>query len=282
MNQGKTAQEVGAMTPEQVVAASPVASVVSAAAGSTPAQPEITPATPPAPPVVRPAPGTGGITIQFPPRTVWTEKLVREEEQKIRDSVLKEEPFKQWQQSVGYQKTFEANANQVRNLSPAEQSKRNLNVVDLGLAESIIKLYDPQGVIREFKWEKFEKNQPRLDVLNAATDIYLKKIGSFTPGTRAELIKMGDEIVRGREEAAAPFVEKAIQQARSIPGAQIGNILTTEDARILANKAEVKKTLGAPAAAAVTGSIPPGAVVGTIAGRGRGYVDANGMWNPVR
>jgi DNA-binding protein H-NS len=172
----------------------------------------------------------------------------------MRDDFIKEPPVANWLASIPYQKTFEKNADQVRNLTPAQQRSKNLNIVDMGLAESLIKLYDPQGVIREFKWEKMTSHQPTLDVLNSGPSIYLKRNGTFTPETRKELIRMGEEIVQGREEAAQPFIAKTKSQIDSIPNAKLSNVLTSEDQRIAAEQLAKKS---APKAAPAAASAPP-------------------------
>jgi len=266
INQGKTSQEVDAMTPEQVVASSPVASVISAAAGSTPAQPAITPIASPvqaATPVImpRPVPGTGGITITYALQTVFTAE-------KIREGLLKESPYKNWQETIPYATTFETNARQVKSLTPEQQRNTNMNVTDLGLAESIIKMYDPTGTIREFKWEKFEKNQPLASRLKNWQSELLKN-GTFTPETRSELIRMGEDVIKGREDAAKPFIHKALAQVQSNPRIDPATVFTSEDDRVAASRAASETPTAAPAAGIPTNSPGPGWVQITLPGLGR-------------
>jgi hypothetical protein len=225
VNSGKSAAEVTNMTPEQVVAATPVGDLVSAVTEK--------PVT--AAPVIQPTlshgklPYAGGVDIVQTPQTVFTAE-------KIREGLMKEVPYQSWQKTVPYATTFEANADTVRALTPSQQGATNMNMTDLGLAESLIKLYDPEGVIREFKWEKFETNQPRVDLLKNAWDLAINKRGSFTPETRAKLIEMGEEVIQGREKAARPAIEKAFNQARQNPNVDPSTVFTTEDQRLLARK----------------------------------------------
>lgn len=223
--------QVAAMSTEEIIANSPVKDLVSAVAGSTPPAPAITPAKTAAAaalPVIEASRPRGAIT-KFPEQTVYTAE-------KIREGLMKESPYQSWQKTVPYAVTFETNANEVRNKTPQQQGASNMNMVDLGLAESLIKLYDPEGVIREFKWEKFETNQPRMELLKNAWDIAVHKRGSFTPETRAQLVKMGEEVIQGREQAAKPAIQKAFAQAATNPKLSPDTIFTSEDQRIMASK----------------------------------------------
>jgi len=272
---GRSVAEANAMTPEQVVAASPMQDVVKAAANSNVAPPVITAAAPAttAPPLVSHGllPYQGGVSLTETPQTVFTAD-------KIREGVMKEQPYLSWQKTIPYATTFETNADDVRKLTPQQQGATNMNMTDLGLAESLIKLYDPEGVIREFKWEKFETNQPRIDLLKNAWDLAVNHRGSFTPSTREKLIQMGEDVIKGREKAARPALEKAYRQAKSNPEVDPSTVFTTEDMRVLQNK-ETPKASG-PATPA-PGTVPPGAIVGNIPGIGRGYV-ANGMFHLLK
>lgn len=280
---GKSQAEVMAMTPQQVAAATPVQDLVSAVAGSDQPAPQITAAQAPvaaAMPVIEPPtrvshiPGLSAYPTEYTTNQedIFTAKGIRE-------NLLKEVPYQSWQKTVPYATTFEANADEVRKLTPAQQGKANMNMTDLGLAESLIKLYDPEGVIREFKWEKFETNQPRVDLLKNAWDLAVNKRGSFTPDTRAKLIQMGEEVITGREKAARPAIEKAFNQVRTNPAVDPSTVFTSEDQRLLGKK-EVAKTAAAPQS--ISGPVPPGAIVGTITGVGRGYLDQNGMFVLVK
>lgn len=115
------------------------------------------------------------------------------------------------------------------------------NANDIGLAESIVKLYDPQAAIREFKWEKLEESQPWLEKIGAWKQLALHK-GSFTPESRARLIKMGDEIINGTEAAArgrlalAQNAAKSSQAKANDPADWVGLTLTPEELRVLRNE----------------------------------------------
>ena len=271
VNSGKPASLVTAMSPEQVVAATPVGDLVSAVTEKPTA----------AAPMIQPTPTlshgrlpyAGGTDIVQTPQTVFTAE-------KVREDLMKEVPYQSWQKSVPYATTFELNADEVRKLTPAQQGKANMNMTDLGLAESLIKLYDPEGVIREFKWEKFETNQPRIDLLKNAWDLAVNRRGSFTPETRAKLIQMGEEVIAGREKAARPAIEKAFNQVKTNPSVDPSTVFTTEDQRLLAEK-EVARTAAAGQPVPISGPVPPGAIIGNIPGIGRGYM-VNGQFQLVK
>jgi len=112
------------------------------------------------------------------------------------------------------------------------------NANDIGLAESIVKLYDPQAAIREFKWQKLEEAQPWLEKIGAWKQIALRQ-GSFTPESRARLIKMGDDIINGTEAAArgrlaiAQNVAQLSQAKARDTNDWTSQALTSEEQRIL-------------------------------------------------
>ncbi len=246
VTQGKSVAEANAMTAEQVVAASPMKDVVAAAAAPAPT---ITPSSPlPAPPQTPPVikPKLQGIPIKSKEQTVFTAD-------KVREGLMKEVPYQSWQKSIPYATTFEKNADRVKSMTPQQQGQANMNMTDLGLAESLIKLYDPEGVIREFKWEKFETQQPRVDLLKNAWDLAVNRRGSFTPETRKLLVDMGEEVIRGREDAARPSILKALEQVNSNPNINPKTVFTSDDERVAAAKAVAQ-----PASAPGSNSPGPG------------------------
>jgi hypothetical protein len=92
---------------------------------------------------------------------------------------------------------------------------------------------------------------------------------------------MGDAVIDGMQEAAAPYIEKTKNQIASIPGAKLGNVLTTDDERITAEKA-LRKTGSRAPAAAISGPVPSGVIIGRVTGfPGRGYINAQNQWQQV-
>lgn len=141
------------------------------------------------------------------------------------------------------------------------------NANDLGLAESIVKLYDPQAAIREFKWDKLEEAQPWLEKIGAWKQLALHK-GSFTPESRARLIKMGDEIINGMETAARgrfQIAQHAAQNSANIakqdPNAWTSQTLTADEQRILRGEPFRTSQSAVPAAAAAAGAPAQSGVV---------------------
>ena len=229
--------------------------------------PAVTPAvTPVVNPVVPAAAKALGIPVKAAPGNAWNE-------QDARASLEKAEPYKDWQATTKNIGAFESNARQIETLTPAQQRSRNLNVADIGLAESLIKMYDPTGVIREFKWEKFEKNQPLLSKLKNVQSAVLGN-GSFTPETRKELIKMGYDIIKEREKAALPHLELAAKRIGSNPNANLENVLTEDDKRVLAQKFTMPS-------ASSGANIPAGARIVNIPGKGRGYITNGNQFTPI-
>jgi hypothetical protein len=99
------------------------------------------------------------------------------------------------------------------------------------MVENLIKMYDPQGTMREFKWEKTEQNQSRLEKYLNMKNVWQRVKGEtvLTPQARQRLIDMGYEAIRGVESAAQPAFQNAIQSANT---AGITNPLDSEQNRI--------------------------------------------------
>lgn len=195
----------------------------------------ITPSTPPATPQVVPnaTPGNAGtmspmvqpqLGTYVPGRGLMTEESSSfGTPSSIVDELHKQKSYEAFDQQKGYANNFMTTAQKIAAIPPAQQKGAMMNQHDQSLAESLIKMYDPQGTIREFKWDKFADNQPLLERLKNAQSEILQQ-GTFTPQTRSRLIGLGLDTINAKEAAVAPQVQLAaqrLQQAGIDPATQL-------------------------------------------------------------
>lgn len=206
------------------------AAEASAAGSSTPSPaPVVAPAASPTP--ERPSVGayTPGQGIVTGPGEVPTAE-------KIMDNVRKNESYKEWEKSLPYFESMKAAADAYNKIPIEEQRKgsENLNLRDLQLAESVIKLYDPQGVVRQFKWDKIEQHQPWPEIVKNIISQAVRT-GSLTPETRQLLIQTGYDNVIGREKSLIPNLQQAAQTAADyrIP---LAHVLNPKEQELLEGK----------------------------------------------
>lgn len=204
--------------------------------------------TPPAPPVqaTQPAPAVPAVEARQEPASVRpavgtyqpgvgvvTGDDYLKDAQSISDNFRKLDSYKEWEKAKPFAASM-LKAAEAYNKIPIEKQRmggEELNARDLQLAESVIKLYDPQGVVRQFKWDKIEKYQPWPDQLQNIISQVVNR-GTMTPETRQAIIKIGVDNIRAREEGLIPTLEQAkeIADSRGIP---IGHVLTKEEQKIL-------------------------------------------------
>lgn len=180
----------------------------------------------------------------------------------IRKSMVAEPAIKTLQEQSKYANNFRTIANNMEQVGATTPGKSvpPQNANDLGLVEGLIKLYDPQATIREFKWDKIENDQPRLEQLRNWTQTVLKS-GSLTPQARQRLINMGDEVVGAMENTARDRLQMAQTTATNSaklagqdPNSWVNQTLTGDEQRIL--RGEPFRTPQAPAAATTTPAAP--------------------------
>lgn len=154
----------------------------------------------------------------------------------IVEDLHKQKSYEAWDTQKGYLETFDRTAKDIAKIpDEAQRSGRvNMNTLDAGLAESIIKLYDPQGAIREFKWDKLtspEKNSILERLPNAVSSL----LGSatLTPEGRRRLIQMGYEVADAKEAAVRPFLQQAEARVNT-HGVNKALVFTPEENRVLA------------------------------------------------
>lgn len=181
-----------------------------------------------------------------PSAGVWQQKDIAEE---LRQNKV----YENWAQTRSQVGNFLSAARAVN----ASKPDANFNVNDVALAESLIKMADAAGTIREFKWNKFEDHQPLLDKLKAWQNWALGK-GSFTPGTRQELIKLGKEYIKDREEGVKPVLQLAEKRTQSNPDLSLDTVLDPADQNILAGKSLADQVQTAPSAPTGLQTLPSG------------------------
>lgn len=202
-------------------------------------------------------PGQGRPT--GPSNTVW-------DEGKITEELGKSPIYSNWANTRTQIPNFVSAANAINAIPASQQQTTNMNPLDIALAESLIKMYDPQGVIREFKWDKFQDNQPLLEKLKAAQQTLLHN-GQFSPNVRQDLINLGKETLRSKEAGVKPQIALAVQRASSNPTTNIANVLDTQDLGLLSNKSatdDIKPWVSQVTAPLVPAAATPAANSGVV------------------
>jgi hypothetical protein len=122
----------------------------------------------------------------------------------------KTETYKDWRHASAFYDNAVDAISAINKVPLAEQraGSVNLNAKDTELAEAVVKMLDPAGAVREFKWNKFESNQPWPEQI-AGIMSKIKQEGKFTPETRQELFKVANASVRSRESQAADFLKQS-------------------------------------------------------------------------
>lgn len=198
----------------------------------------------------------------------------------IMDDLHRQKSYEQWDQQKGFANSFLTTADRINKI-PAEQQrsgKTPMNALDIALAESIIKMYDPAGAIREFKWDKLTDAQPHLERLPNWKSEFLHA-GALTPEGRQRLIEMGYDNIQGKERAVHSQIQMAAKRAQS-SGLQPADVLNEDELRILQGKPFGNPTHNgdASAAPASTSAAAPGKVV-NIPGIGGVYLGADGQYH---
>lgn len=150
-----------------------------------------------------------------------------------RDQFAKDETYKQWSASKQYAnelKSVKAELDQI----PFDKQRNlgaNLNVKDVVIASSFIKLFDPSAVIREFKWDKLANSGTIPEQIKNAVTTALHG-GAFTPEVRQEVIKYGLNAFDSKQQAIVPLLNQAKQIAED-NGYPINHVLTSEEQQVL-------------------------------------------------
>jgi|SRR5579859_295889 len=277
VNSGMEPVAVNQLTPAQVQ------SLV------TPAAPSL-PGIPPTAPVIQPAASTptaaGLIQPGVPPASALGVPTVAakgsyQTPSDIKTQLVSDPVYKTFAEQQKYAENFKTVADAIES-SPAPNKKVQINN-DIGLAESIIKLYDPQAALREFKWSKLEEAQPWLEKIGALKSLVLRE-GAFTPESRQRLIKMGDDIINGMESSVKGRLQQADSIARASaqtagqdPQTWSNQTLTSNEKRILAGQ-PFRESGASAATGAMPKGVPPGSVPMNIPGRGTVWKSPTGQF----
>jgi hypothetical protein len=220
-----------------------------AVAQHTPGEaPMVAPKSAPAAPAAKPTPGI----LTYTPEA-WKVK------NDIQTAARADKRVTNWEAAQQYITPFVSRAQEVAKMPIEQQQSSNMAVIDQGMVENLIKMYDPSGVMREFKWEKTEQNQSKIERYLNMKNVWQKIKGEtvLTPQARQRLVDMGYEAIRGVESAAQPAFQNAVQSAGT---AGIGNPLDAEQSRVAngqflenpwpLSKGSAKGLVSAPGAAA--------------------------------
>lgn len=182
----------------------------------------------------------------------------------IADDLRKQKAYELWDSQKGFAETFKDTANRIQQIPVDEQrsGKVPMNALDLALAESIIKMYDPAGAIREFKWDKLADAQPILEKLPNWKSSFLHT-GTLTPEGRTRLIEMGYENVAGKEKAVQSHLQQAAKRAEA-SGLSPADVLNPEEMRVLQGGTFKSGPSAAPQASGVKTGTVPGIGTGTF------------------
>lgn len=197
---------------------------------------------------------------------------------KIMEDLHKQKSYELWDQQKGFAHSFETTAQKI-NQVPVEQQRSGkvpMNALDIALAESIIKMYDPGMAIREFKWDKLAEAQPYLEKLPNWKSEFLHT-GALTPEGRQRLVEMGYDNINGKDAAVKPQIEMAARRAQS-SGLQPADVLNEDELRVLQGKAfgTQKSGLTKPESQATSNKTGP---VVNIPGIGQVYLGGDGQYH---
>lgn len=152
--------------------------------------------------------------------------------EEITGDLQKQKTYELWEQQKKFAKSFDSTAAKIEKIPTAQQQSGStaMNALDIALAESIIKLYDPGMAIREFKWDKLADGQPLLERLPNWRPEFLKA-GTLTPQGRQRLIEMGYDNIDGADASVRPHIEQAAGRA-SAAGFDPKQVLNQDEQRV--------------------------------------------------
>jgi hypothetical protein len=209
---------------------------------------------------------------------------IQERVTNIRNVTDKSPEVENYAKAQQYITPFEVNASRVAQMTPAQQQSATMGVLDQSMLENLIKMYDPQGVMREFKWDKLEENQNRLETYlnfglpgNPLKNVIQKVEGKtiLTPLARQRLIDQGYEVINGMQSSAQNRLNDAQKFASSV--GLPDPYATNDNLSFVAKGGRSKNPVAVPgdippaggASAARAGGTPPvsGAVQTTVGGK---------------
>jgi hypothetical protein len=228
-------------------------------------------------------PGTG---IPSGPKPGTTDPEQIELQGKLRQQLKEEDAKKVYDQGQTFFNRIKKIGEDLKSL-PLEQQRIGsaaLNTQDSALADAVVKLFDPSGVVREFKWNKVVEDSPRLEGIRSLLQT-VQSTGKMSAITRQQLIQEGYNQIIAREEALRPHLKRVDDTAKAV-GMRVP-VLTDEENAILHHQGVeayklppefksvfgnfITSTPGSSAAPTSTGVVP-------IPGVGNVYKDAQGNY----
>lgn len=194
--------------------------------------------------------------------------------QEFLDKVHLSESHKQWD---AQKKNIEEVARLDERFSKKPLEKIT-NDDDRALVESNIKLNDPQGVIREFKWNKTTDTRPFGEAVKEAFPVLLFKEKTLTQGQRARLLQQNYELAQNLERSVAPSLKAVTELQKNWPN--FPSTMTEPEQVLAAGGTGLKPlTYGQPTAPAAGMA----AQIRTVPGKGQMISSDGGKtWSWVR
>lgn len=151
-------------------------------------------------PVVGAAVPGGGIVTK-------REVPIQDSPEKVLKDVQAKDSYKEWDKSLGYADLINQRNADTRAAVAAGVPKGIQNEKDIALTEAVIKLYDPAGVMRSFKWDKTTETRPLYEKVKELAPLLLGK-EVLTDGQRDRLMTMANDLISARERIVQPDLQR--------------------------------------------------------------------------
>jgi hypothetical protein len=109
---------------------------------------------------------------------------------------------KNWSEQKKVAGSFDTSAQAALATSNAPKGDKVQLNNDLGLIEAYAKLFDPQGVMREFKFNKASEAMTTLEKIKAAWPKYIAGTETFDDTSRQRLVNLGYDLIHSAETSA--------------------------------------------------------------------------------
>lgn len=151
----------------------------------------------------------------------------------LTEQFRKQKAYESWNASKPFFNSMREVIADVNKIPVEDQrsGKVNMGIKDIELVSNFIKLYDPNAVIREFKWDKIEHSQPIPDrVKNWMSEI--TRSGSMTPETRQELFHVASQAYDAKAKSILPDLQLAEKRAAQY-GHPVDQVLNPDELDLL-------------------------------------------------
>lgn len=168
------------------------------------------------------------------------------------------ETYRDWAKANTFYDSAKAAIDTLNSLPEAEVKggSARQNAADIALTESVIKLYDPQGVVRQFKWDKIEQHQPWPDKIKNIVSLAVSR-GTLTPEMRQSLAEIATDRMKSYEDSVRPQLKQTaiLAQHNGYDPLKDG-ILSEKEASLVAGGGIPKYVAKGSSAAAATNAGP--------------------------